>query len=182
MSTRFKLIDEFRISSTVREQIRKLLQKSFPDFDFTETRTWLKQLPPRRLLVWEDGRLVAQMGIEHRVVRLPDGPATIMGIIDLCVEPEARGAGLASSMLKWLEELGRTYDVEFVVAFAVDGRLYERQGFRRPGSRLKWLKIDEFEGFGIGDEVLDELMVQELGERRWPDGPEATVDLLGYQF
>ncbi|MFG0336037.1 MAG: hypothetical protein ACF8TS_21975 [Maioricimonas sp. JB049] len=51
MSDRVELIDGFRISATVREQIRTLLEECFPDSSFTTTRTWLKQLPPRRLLV-----------------------------------------------------------------------------------------------------------------------------------
>ncbi|QDU36246.1 hypothetical protein Mal4_05300 [Maioricimonas rarisocia] len=182
MSDRFELIDEFRITVAVHEQIRDLLEECFPESSFTSTRTWLKQLPPRRLLVWEEGELVAQLGVEHRVVRLPDGPGTVLGAIDLCVRGACRGVGLASSMLQWLLELGRTHGIDFVILFAADGRLYARNGFCRPGTRVRWLKIHELDGFGIGDDVLDELMVCELGPRRWPDGPEATVDLLGYQF
>ena len=63
--------------------------------------------------------------------------------------------------------------------FADDARLYTRNGYHRADNHLSWLKIHEHANFGIGEDVLEELMVKQLGERAWPTG---RVDLLGYQF
>ena len=176
---RFELIDEFRLTPELNTRLRKLLQASFPESEFTQSRTYLKQLPQRRLLAWSDGELAGQMGIEYRAIGLPTGSATILGVIDLCVAAEHRRRGLATDMLNQLEQLGREHHIEFLLLFAQDPRLYERHGYRRADNLLRWLKIHEHQNLGIGEDVLEELMVKAIGERAWPDGP---VDLLGYQF
>ena len=177
--TRFELIDEFRLAPELNARLRKLLRSSFPESEFTQSRTYLKQLPQRRLLAWCDGELAGQMGIEHRAIGLSTGSATILGVIDLCVAASHRRRGLASDMLNQLEQLGREHHIEFLVLFAQDPRLYERHGYRRTENLLRWLKIHEHRNLGIGEDVLEELMVKAIGDRAWPDGP---VDLLGYQF
>ena len=96
---RFELIDEFRLTPELNTRLRKLLQASFPESEFTQSRTYLKQLPQRRLLAWCDGELAGQMGIEYRAIGLPTGSATILGVIDLCVAAEHRRRGLATAMV-----------------------------------------------------------------------------------
>ncbi len=178
MQIRYELVEEFRLNSDVTQDIQQLLDASFPNCGFN-TRPYFKQLPPRRLLGWDGESLVAQMGVEHRAINLAGQPAVIFGVIDLCVRADRRGAGVASGMLRHLESLGREHEIGFIILFADDDRLYSRNGFRRPGNRLVWTKIDEHRTLGIGNDVLDELMIKEIGSRTWPDGP---IDLLGYQF
>ncbi len=180
MSTRqFKLIEEFLISDEERSQIKDLLCQSFPDIAFTEAGTYVKQIAPRRLVVSENDMIVGQLGIEHRVIKLADGPACIFGVIDLCVAASCRSQGIATDMLRWVEKLAIENGIEFLVLFSQDSRLYKRNGFRHPHNKLKWLKIHEHQILGIGNEVLPELMVKELSSRIWPLG---DVDLLGYVF
>ena len=179
MSIRLEFIDEFRITPLQEQQIRQILNVSFPNDDFTQSRTYLKQLPQRRLFAWSDNELIGHMGVEHRVIGLSTGPATIFGVIDLCIDSKYRGRGVASTMLNRLEQLGRENNVDFLVLFADDARLYLRNGFRHPGNRLRWLKIDEHETIGIGEEVVDALMVKEIAHHPWPNG---LVDFLGYLF
>ena len=176
---RFELLDEFRITPDQREQVRALLQLCFPETESNALRTYLKQLPPRRLLVWEGTSLVAHMGLEHRVINLAGRPATIFGVIDLCVGLEARSQGVASKILSWLDDLGRRHAIEFIVLFAQDSRLYLSNGYTAPGNPLRWVKIHEHELRGLAEEVLSELMVKPLTARPWEQG---LVDLLGYQF
>jgi len=176
---RFELIDEFRISPEQREQIRALLQLCFPDTESNASRTYLKQMPPRRLLVWDGTSLVAHMGLEHRAINLAGQPATIFGVIDLCVRPGARSRGVGSKILAWVEDLGRRHDIEFIVLFALDARLYLSNGYTAPGNPLRWVKIHEHQLFGLAEEVLPELMVKPLTSRPWEQG---LVDLVGYQF
>lgn len=179
MTRRHTLVDELAVTADLRERIRELLHLGFPDAGFTRTRTYLKQLPRKRLLAWAGEALAGHLGIEHRVIRTPDGPAPILGVIDVCVRPEVRGRGVATAMLGEVEQLARSHEVPFLVLFATDDRLYRRRGFRRASNRLTWTKIDEHETLGIAREPLRELMVKEVGDRRWREG---EVDLLGYQF
>lgn len=179
MSVRYELIDEFRITSGLHEQIRCLLQVCFPESEFRLTRSYSKQSPQRRLLVWEEGILIAHVGIEHRTIGLKTGSSTVFGLIDVCVDPEFRGAGIASAMIDYVEQLGQRNDVDFLMLFAHDRRLYERKGFRAPGNPLRWSTIHEHKTLGVDEQVREELMIKQLGERKWPKG---LVDLLGYQF
>jgi len=75
-----ELVDEFRLSPARAAAIRRLLHACFPDDAFTTTRTYLKQVPARRLLATQGGELVGHVGIEHRVVGTSTGPANIFGI------------------------------------------------------------------------------------------------------
>jgi len=179
MSVRYELIDEFRISSGLHEQIRCLLQFCFPDSGYLLTRDYFKQRPQRRLLVWKEGILVGHCGIEHRTIGLKTGPATIFGLIELCVDGEHQGEGIASGMIEHVEQLGQQHDVDFLMLFATDRRLYEKNGFRAPGNPLRGSMIHEHQTTGVDEQVLEELMIKELGDRKWPKG---LVDLLGYQF
>ncbi|MHC4410593.1 MAG: GNAT family N-acetyltransferase [Planctomycetota bacterium] len=176
---KLELRDEFRIGPPLGEQIRRLLAASFPDCEFTQHRNYFKQLPSRRLLARDGDKLIGHLGLEHRVVATTTGPATILGIIDLCVDPTIRRQGVATRMLRNVEQLGAEAGIEFLVLFAQDARLYERQQFRRASNPLRWMKIHEHTTLGIGEEPLDELMIKPLGDRSWPEG---LVDLLGYQF
>ncbi len=175
----FELIDEFRLSDAVRKQVGALLQECFPEAAFSETRIYTKQLPPRRLLATENGELLGHLALEHRVVGTKSGPAEIFGVRDVCVPAAQRGRGIASRMLAWIESLARERDIPFLMLFADDPRLYQRNGFRHADNRLRWAKMHEHEIIGIGEEVIRELMIKPLTARPWPEG---LVDLLGPTF
>ena len=64
----FEFVDEFRINAVRREEVRQLLSVSFTEASFVRSRTYLKQTPQRRLLVFEDDSLLAHTGLEHRLV------------------------------------------------------------------------------------------------------------------
>lgn len=168
------LLDEFRMTQHQREAALGLLGTCFPRSEF-----YSKQLPTRRLLATAGDELIGHIALEHRVVSTATGPATIFGLIDVCVTPSARRRGTASTMLSYIEALAAQHSIEFLVLFARDPRLYERNGYRRATNPLRWVKIHEHRIIGIGEEPLDELMVKAVGERAWPEG---LVDLLGYQF
>lgn len=175
----FQLIDEFRLTAHQQSKVKTLLQTCFGTPQSAVTRIYYKQIPSRRLLVWHNDDLIGHMGSEHRVVSAARIPLKIFGVIDLCVQPECRSAGIASSMLQWLENLGKQYGIEFIILFALNPCLYERNGYFAPANPLRWTKIHDHEIIGIGEEVLPELMVKQLGDRSWPEG---LIDLLGYQF
>ena len=176
---RLDLVDEYSLNASRREEIRHLLSASFPEASYTRTRTYLKQFPPRRLLAYEADRLVGHLGLEHRAIGTSGGPQEILGVVDLCVSPPWRGRGVASQMLAWVESLAQANRIPFLVLFAQDGRVYERNGFRHACNPLRWAKIHEHQTIGVAEEPLVELMVKPVGTVPWPGG---TIDLLGHQF
>lgn len=176
---RTEWVNEPAIDARADADIRALLQTCFPGEECFRSRRYYKQLPHRRLLVRDEGLLVGHVAVDHRMIALGGAPAPIAGVIDLCVHPSWRGQGLGARLLGQVEAFGRESGAEFVVLFAVDDGLYRRSGYRRSGNVVRWLKIHEHRSLGMGEEVIDELMVKELGARAWPKG---VVDLLGYQF
>jgi predicted N-acetyltransferase YhbS len=155
------------------------LAASFPDAAFTGTRTYLKQLPARRLLAYEGSQLVGHLGLEHRAIGTPEAPYEILGIVDLCVSKACRGRAIATRMLSGVEALAREKGIPFLVLFAQDRRLYERSGFLHASNPLRWVKIHEHQITGVAEEPLEELMVKAVGGVAWPGG---LIDLLGHQF
>ena len=139
----------------------------------------MKQVPQNRLLAEQDGVLVGQMGLEDRFVGTVAGPCRILGVVDLCVSPESRRNGLATQMLKWLDSHAAAFSIPFVVLFAQDRRLYERNGYFHASNPLRWTMIHDHESTGIDEQPLEELMVKEVTGEPWPTG---LVDLLGHQF
>jgi GNAT superfamily N-acetyltransferase len=167
---------EHAITSTVQGKIHAVLDACFPGYP---ARSYFKQLPHFRYLGWSGGELVAHLGVEHRMIRNAGSPLRVFGVIDLCVVAEARSQGHARRLLDELEELGRRSEVDAVLLFADDPRLYLAAGYRRTPETVKWLMLNEHETIGIADRPVDELMVKMLNGKPWNPG---TVDLLGYLF
>ena len=98
-------IAEFDISTEQHQQITKLYNACFSE---NLSRSYFKQLPHFRYLVFEQNFLIAQMGIDYRVIRVGDGVFSIFGVIDLCVEPNYRKQRIASNLLTRLTQLAQT--------------------------------------------------------------------------
>jgi len=167
---------EHTITSTVRGKIHAVLDECFPGYP---ARSYFKQLPHLRYLGWSGGELVAHMGVDHRMINNGGSALRIFGIVDLCVVTSARSRGLARRLLDELEELGRRCEVDAVVLFADDPRLYLAAGYRRAPGTVKWVMVNEHETIGIAERPVEELMVKMLNEKPWNPG---TVDLLGFMF
>ncbi|MGF1522200.1 MAG: hypothetical protein ACFBSF_07785 [Leptolyngbyaceae cyanobacterium] len=99
---KLELINEYSLSPERREEIRVLLQSCFPYALFTLSRTYLKQIPPQRLLALDKDNTIGHLGLEHRVVGTTIGSIEILGVIDLCVLEPYQGYGIASQMLSWV--------------------------------------------------------------------------------
>ena len=148
---------------------------------YPTTRTYYKQLPHFRYLVWDDDILVAQMGIEHRVIALGKQAARIFGIVDLCVDDEYRSQGIASTLLQKLETLGETSNIDFVVLFADDHGLYKKNNYQVVNNTYRWLMINDHESLGVTNRTMpDTVMVKPLGYKSWNN--KAIVDFMGHVF
>jgi GNAT superfamily N-acetyltransferase len=173
-----EIIPEYKLSNHVRKLANRLLVSSFPDYP--RDRSYYKLLPQFRYLVWEGENLIAQMGVEHRVITNTGIPVRIFGLIDLCVASSYRSQKIATTLLQQIEELGRTSKIDFLVLFADDSRLYAENGYQRVANICRWLKVDEHQTLGVGEGSLSDcMMVKQIGEQTWQSG---IVDLLGYLF
>jgi predicted acetyltransferase len=172
-----ELVPEYKLSDRVRQLLTQLLVTSFPDYP---DRSYYKLMPQFRYLVWAGDVLVAQVGIEHRVINNSGIPVKIFGAIDLCVASAYRSQGIATILLEQIAALGKTSNLDFSILFADDSRLYLKNGYQRVTNICRWMTVDEHQTFGIGEESMSDcLMVKQLGEQIWQDG---IVDLLGYLF
>ena len=171
-------ITEWSLTQEHTTKLQSLLAACFPDY--LSTRIYFKQLPQFRLLVWNNQQLIAQVGVEHRVINIDNTPFRIFGVIDLCCSPSNRSQGIATIILNKLYQQAKSQGIDFIVLFADDHRLYKREGFFRVNNQCKWLGIDEHKTIGIlENELSDCMMVKSTSSKEWPLG---TVDLMGYLF
>ena len=169
---------EYDIAPQLHNEITRLRNDCFPES--SKERSYFKQLPHFRFLAYEDGILVGQMGIDHRVISVGKSVFSIFGVIDLCISSGYRRRGIASELLEQLSALAKEKGIDFLFLVADDPRLYEKNGFQLISTSLSWLRIDDHKNYGVGIERFEnELMIKQTGEKIWPDEP---VDLLGYLF
>jgi GNAT superfamily N-acetyltransferase len=178
LNNKIALTAEFEISSVLNQQLIDLKRNCFKS---SETdRSYYKQLPHHRLLAHQNDVLIANIALDHRVITINEKPYKIFGLIDVCVSPPYQGKGIASALLQHITELGQQHGIDFLMAFATDSRIYEKNGFHLIDNYFQWLRIDEHKNYGVGIERIDnEVWVKTLGDRPWSEGP---VDLLGYLF
>lgn len=167
---------EHAITPAMRAEIHTVLDECFPGYP---ARSYFKQLPHLRYLGREGGRLVAHMGVDHRVINNGGSVLQIFGIVDLCVVASVRSRGYARRLLEQIEDLGRRSAVDAVLLFADDPRLYLATGYRQAPAMVRWLMVNEHESTGIAERPVDELMVKMVNEKPWNPG---IVDLLGFLF
>jgi GNAT superfamily N-acetyltransferase len=174
----FEVVLEYKLEQNVKIHIHNLLIQSFPEYP--QDRIYYKLLPQFRYLVWMGEKLIAHMGIEHRVITNGGKPVRIFGIIDLCVSKQYRSQKIATKLLHQVESLGRTHSIDFLVLFADDDRLYKANGYQRVENICRWVMIDEHQTIGVAERSLaDCMMIRLMAGQEWENG---LVDMLGYVF
>lgn len=171
-------VAEPEIGAERGRHLQSLLQASFPGYP---ARSYFK-LPPhfRYLATTGRGDVAAQVGVEFRVIRAEDTVLRTFGVVDLCVAAGHRSRGLASRLLADVTGLARDCEMAFILLFADDSRLYERNGWTRVPNRCSWVRIDNHTTLGLaGPEDTGALMVKATGPQAWPEG---DIDLLGHLF
>jgi predicted N-acetyltransferase YhbS len=170
-------VAEAEIGEDLQQHLQTLLQTCFPGYP---GRSYFKLPPHFRYIAMTSGALVAQMGVELRVVRVGSSVVRTFGVVDLCVTPGERSRGLAGRLLAEVTELARASAMDFVILFADDDRLYTRHGWARAANPCSWLKIHDHTTLGLATTVqTNALMVKAIGQNGWPEG---EVDLLGHLF
>lgn len=173
-------VNEYEIDKQKLVEIQSLLTECFPGI-YPENRIFFKQLPHFRLLVMDNDKLVGQAGLDYRVMNLNGELIRVLGVIDLCVKEEYRSQGIASQLLKYLDDFSQNNNIDFILLFADDPSVYKRNGFMSAHNECRWLKIndDSMTSLSMGQEVIGELMIKETGSLSWSDG---SLDLLGYLY
>jgi GNAT superfamily N-acetyltransferase len=170
-------VAEAEIGPGLQQQAQALLQLSFPDYP---SRSYYKLPPHFRYLAMTGDELVAQLGVELRVIRVGGTVLRTFGVVDLCVRGSARCRGLAARLLAELTEFAQSCAMDFIILFADDDRVYRRNGWSRVSSPCTWLMIHEHATLGLArSEDTGALMVKQTGQLPWPDG---EADLLGHLF
>ncbi|MFD2616051.1 GNAT family N-acetyltransferase [Terrilactibacillus laevilacticus] len=172
---------ECEIENNLNENIQELLFECFTNI-YPKNRTYFKQLPHFRFLAFNDENdLVGQVGLDYRVMNLDGCPVRILGVIDLCVSPKHQSQEIGSKLLLEIDHFSRERNIDFILLFADNPKLYLKNGYKSVKIKCKWLKIDHENHMtkNIGDEVIDELMIKKTGEMNWSDG---DLDLLGYLY
>jgi predicted N-acetyltransferase YhbS len=170
-------IAELELGADLAGQLTGLLRESFPDYP---DRPYFKLPPHFRYVATADGEVVGHVGVELRMIRVGDRVLRTLGLVDVCVRAGARSHGLATRLLAEVTESARHGDIDFVILFADDDRVYTRNGWVRVDNPVTWVKVHEHTTVGLAERVATgEMMVLPTGEGTWPDG---DVDLLGHRF
>ncbi|MEM7759932.1 MAG: GNAT family N-acetyltransferase [Cyanobacteria bacterium P01_A01_bin.40] len=168
---------EFEIAPEVQQKIIELRNVCFSQ---SLSRSYFKQLPHFRYLVFIAEQLVGHMAVDHRVIRVGDCVVTIFGVIDLCVQPSYRRQGIATQSLNLLTELAQEKSVDFLFLVSGHDSVYLNNGFQAVSQKCSWLGIEEHRNCGILTETIKEsFMVKQTGDKLWVNAP---IDLLGYMF
>ena len=170
-------VAEPEIGRDLRQQVQALLQACFAGYP---SRSYFKLPPHFRYLAMTGDALAGQMGVELRVIRVGTHVVRTFGISDLCVRESERSRGLAARLLAEVTGLARACELDFVILFADDDRLYTRNGWARAANPCTWVKIDDHRTLGLAvAEDTKALMVKATGQQAWPGD---DVDLLGHVF
>ena len=170
-------VAETEISVDLHGDLQLLLQECFAGYP---SRSYFKLPPHFRYLAMTGETLAGQMGVELRVIRVGPHVVRTFGISDLCVRESERSHGLAARLLAEVTGLARACELDFVILFADDDRLYTRNGWARAANPCTWVKIDDHRTLGLAvAEDTGALMVKATGPQAWPGG---DVDLLGHVF
>jgi predicted acetyltransferase len=172
-------IIEFNIELNTHNQITKLRNICFPESK--KDRSYYKQLPHFRYLVYNDDQLIGQMGVDHRVISVGDSVFKIFGVIDLCVMPKYQRQGIATQLLNLVTKLAEKKSIDFLLLVADDDRLYSKHGFKYVSNYCSFLRIHEHQNYGVAlEKIENDFMVKQIGTESWKH--EGLMDLLGYRF
>lgn len=171
---------DFDLEADERVALLNLLSKAFTGY-FKE-QIFVKQVPTYRFIVKEKGAIIAQTGIDCRVVNTSKlGVLKTYGVIDMCVAPTFQGHGIASQLLSHIANEAIERTVDFIFLFADDHRVYERNGYKRVNATCRLLAIENLSCIKVIEkDMSDSLMVLPIHNSFTLDGD--FVDMLGYLY
>lgn len=171
---------DFEVSEKEKKELLKLLSDSFPGY--FSSRLYYKNVPTFRLLAKQNDQIIAQLGVDYRVIHSRNnGPLQIFGIVDLCVSKDFQQRGIATQLLSTLEEMATESSIDALVLFADDHRLYQKAGFQNIQVTCRFLAIEELSSICILEKDRgDCFMVKNIKHNL--DFKNDQIDMLGYVF
>ena len=177
-----KFFSEFEVDKKTSIEISALLKRCFPAADYHRG-PYFKQLPHYRLLAYENGKLIGQLGMDLRMMNMNGEAVCVLGVVDLCVHPEFRGAGVGKSLMAQYEAIASQHAdrIDFLFLVTDLPGYYEKLGFTIADIKTVWLKIHRHKNHGIADEKISDakFMVKSVSGKEWVDG---DLELLGYMY
>lgn len=173
---RIERIEELLIKQSTNVKIQSLLNSSFPGYP--SSRTYFKQIPHSRLLVWVDEHLVGHAALEYRMISVNQHSFKVFLIGDICVDTEYQHQNIATSMVSEIEKIGRASQLDFLLVAVTNTALYQKNGFSIINNPCRWVIIQNYTTIGVRQRSLDNtIMVKKIGKHNWQDG---VIDFLGY--
>lgn len=177
MTHTVETIPEHHLTREDDAAIAALLKQAFTT-DFYG-RSYFQQRHHVRLVIRDEGRIIAHIGLCLRDVRLGAKMLTVIGIGDVATDPAQRGQGLASQILKDAISVARAGPADFLMLFG-DRPMYRGHGFVSQPNSLTYVSMEDGHTCEIKTEPDDTLMIYPLGEAEWDAA--APLDLMGHKF
>ena len=126
-------------------------------------------------------RIVGQLGLDFRMVRVGTELVPLFGIIDLCVALSQRQRGHGTKLLLEAQRVAAGSRAQFMVAMADRHDIYSRLGYLPvPAAATKWLAIEDRTSIVLIERDLSDcFIVKPLRDASWPAG---QIDMLGYLY
>lgn len=167
-------LEEFQIDRHTQVEITALLKMCFSEYP---DRSYYKQVPNFRYLVWEDELLIGHLAVSHRMINVAGTLASIFGVIDICIHNEYQHNKIATTLLQDLDKLAKKHKIDFIVLTADEHELYEKNGFKLVKNTCRWLMINDHQTLGVAHRTIDDcIMIKAMQDKEWKTG---LVDFLG---
>ncbi|MEG1312706.1 MAG: GNAT family N-acetyltransferase [Bacilli bacterium] len=172
-------LSETTIDNILEKELVALLEECFPHI--FDGRTYFKQIPHSRLLCYENGILIGQLGLDFRIIRVGDTLLRALGVIDLCISPHFRSQMRGTAMLKRVALIAEQARADFQILFADDSSLYIKNGYKPvEPAMVTWLAIEERKTYGIIEKDMSGILLARPTKNL--SFPPGKIDLLGYLF
>lgn len=155
MSLTPSYLRDTQVDDALDAELRVLLTRCFGKS--FENKRYEYEMPPHRLLVRDEGVLVAHAAIHEKVLKHEGKALPFLGIAEVCVAPSHRGRGLVRLMMRELE--AHFTGFPFAVLLGDPG-VYGSSGYRAVSN-----VYFPYEGMGKPNTYA---MAKALGSRPWP--------------
>ena len=173
-----RIIHDITLAEEDEVRITELLMEAFKEYKYPK-RSYYKQRPHFRCLYEKNNYLIGYAGLDYRVMNIDGRVKRVLGIIDLAVDIKYRNQGIAGAMLEEIESFSKSGNVDLIMLFADNPRIYKKHGFVKCNAECSLLMIDEHKTYGTKTDKYPETMIKLIDGS---DGKISKVDMLGYLY